>query len=93
MYKYIKGLENKMERFRYTEKIVESKHILTEEKVGCENISKSTGRGDASGRLILKIHFKNTVKDLGNSFCAAKCSFFALENRLESDCERLKGVR
>lgn len=79
-------LDEKLEKFWEIDECVEIKHYSKEEEE-CEAHYRTHTQRDAEGKYILRLPFKENIKELGESFDNAKKQFFALERRLSKNEE------
>lgn len=82
-----KALDNNISKFWEIEELGVQNKILSKEEQICENHYKTTVKKDKSGKYIVKIPFKDTVNELGDSKTLALHRFDLLEKRLNKNPE------
>jgi len=79
----INNLEDQMSKFWSLETLSNDTNNYTMEEKACQSYFNKTVRRGSDGKFIVKLPFKNEVKEIGNSYPTALRRFFSLEKRFK----------
>lgn len=79
----INNLEDQMSKFWRLETLSNDTNNYTMEEKACQSYFNKTVRRDSDGKFIVKLPFKNDVKEIGNSYPIALRRFLSLEKRFK----------
>lgn len=80
-------IDKSIQKFWQLEEVSNKGIILSKSEQYCEELFQKTTKRDASGRFIVNIPFKNSLKELGDSREMACNRFYTLEKRLNNNFE------